>query len=294
MLPLLAMCALVSQAHTQTVSSYIHPPTGAQCAAADQTLRTGDIAQVDSQLAAFGTASGCVDGTQAIAVAMQRRRAAAMTRDMYTVFTPTAGDTALLRVALDLASDVGAGLAARVMSLRLLLAYVGSNALLGYGDVSGVLEGDFCIPGPPVEGSLYSRSNLSADTPQQVRQRAVALERDPAQPAHVRSAANCVMNAWRTARGLPTQLLLSNPQPALTLEYICGKRFRIKNTLAYQVVTQYEVAGVTERKLLYLTSKKPGQTYGETQLDLDTSGELRLLLDGDVILTAANGGTTCP
>jgi hypothetical protein len=284
-------------AHSQTPSG-LPTPTPARCAQADEALRSGSLTQTDSQLRALGTASRCPDGGSSIAAAMERRRSVAtsaprgMTADMH-FFTPPAGDTALLRVALNIAGDGGAGLAARVMSLRLLLAYSGGEGLW-YEDLTGTGEGESCIPGGPRETTRYSTSNLPPDSLERIRQRAAPLEQDPTQHPHVRSAAHCVMNAWRMATGLPVLLLLPDPRPALTLEYVCGKRFSIRNALPYTVAVQFEVEGIAGRKRLNLMRKDTGQSYGATELEVDSSGELRLVLDGDVILAKANGGATCP
>jgi hypothetical protein len=180
-----------------------------------------------------------------------------------------------------------------VLSLRLLLAYAGGGAPF-YEDLTRTVDGESCIDGGAFEGRTYRRSNLPSDSLDRIQQRAAPLERDPAQPAHVRSAAHCVMNEWRVAKGLPTQLLLPNPQSALTLEYVCGRRFKIKNTLPYTVDVQYEEEGNPGRKRITLAQKAAEQAYGETDIDARTTRTLRVLLDGDVILTKANGGTTCP
>jgi hypothetical protein len=294
LLAALAAFAPTSPVDAQTISRPVPPVSPAECAEADQTLRTGDLAQTDSQRAALTVIGGCVNGADAMAVAMQRRRNETLSADMYSVFSPVAADTALLRTALELAADASAGLPARVLSLRLTLAYLGVNWFVGYNDITSAVEGTFCMTGPAGPGIPTLRSNLPADAPERIRQQAMLLERDVAQPAAVRSAANCVMNAWRSSKGLSPQLLVPDVRSALSLEYVCGNQFRIKSTVPHEVVAEYEVQGTAGRKTLHLARRKSGQSFGETVLDLDTSGELRLLFDGDVIHTKANGGTTCP
>lgn len=269
----------------------------AQCAQADDVLRNGSLAQTDSQLRALGTVIRCADPGSTVAAAMDRRRsvtsvpARGMGYDMH-FFTPSVGDTAALRVALSIAGDAAAGLGARVMSLRLLLIYAGGGDLW-YEDLTSTVEGQSCVPGGPREGALYDRSNLPSDSLERIRQRAAPLERDAAGPSPVRSAAHCVMNAWRAAKGLPVLLLLPDPRPAITVDHVCGNRFRIRNILPYTVVVQVEVEGASGRRRVALMRRNAGQSYGETELDVSTAGELRIFVDGDPILTKANGGTTC-
>jgi hypothetical protein len=95
------------------------------------------------------------------------------------------------------------------------------------------------------------------------------------------------------ARGFPTQVLGPDPRSAITLDYVCGKQFRIRNALPKSVNIQYEVVGDSVRKRLTLPANRSQENNGELLLDVSTSGELRLLLDGDVFLTRANGGTAC-
>ena len=290
---ILAIGVLTSSAEGQTVARAVAPHTSGRCSWADGILRTGNLALADSQTIAYETALICPDGARAIAAAMERRRSSSLAQAA-EVFTPAIADTAMLRVALDLASDPTAGLAARTLSYAMLLTYLGTNATASYANLTGTAAGDVCLPGAFSEGALFHVSNLQPDTPARISQRVAPVEGDTAQPAEVRSAAQCVMNAWRASKGLPIQSLIPNPRPALALDYVCGRRFRIRNSPSHEVAVQYEVAGVSGRKPLYLAGKLPGQAHGETQLDLDTSGELRLLFDGDVILTRANAGTTCP
>jgi hypothetical protein len=250
-------------------------------------------ANVDSQLVAYRTARGCVQGRQGIAAALDRRRTAPFSGYLAHFYMPGVLDSAVLRTTLSIAADPGASVGARALSVGLLTTYLNTNALLRYGPLTGTRSGGACFPGRDLHGARNLYSTLPPDTPQQVRAGIAPLEHDTTQPPEARSAANCLMNEGRASKDIPVQALTTNPRTALTIEYMCGTRFRIKSTLPHQVAIQYEVGAASGRKLLYVAGKLAGQQYGETLLDLDTPGELRILFDGEVVLTKANGGTAC-
>lgn len=292
----LGMLVLVSQALDAQAPMNLPTPDPTRCSAADQTLRTGSLAQSDSQEMARAIVSRCPNPGPTLAAAMERRRGLATPPPLkggpdQLYFTPTTGDTALLRVALSIVNDAGAGLAAHVLSHRVLLSYVGGGTPL-YEEITATAEGDACISG----GSMYYRrsSNLPSDSLERIRQGVAPLEYDATQHAHVRTAAHCVMNAWRSAVGLPIQMRMPNPRPALSVDYVCGNRFRVKNTLPHTVTVQYEATGSTSRSKLYVPPKPVGASHGDVVIKAPSAGQFRVVFDGDVILTKANGGTTCP
>lgn len=290
----LAVAARAAETHAQPLRQQVPFPDSATCARADHVLRTGDLALPDSQLAAYRTARGCLQGGQSIAVALDRRRNAPHSMHLSYFYMPEVLDSAMLRTTLNIAADPSASVAARAMSQGMLMTFLGGIGRLSYGALIQTRPGKFCDPGGSSHASTDIWSTLPPDTPQQIKHVVSQLERDTTQPPEVRSAANCVMNEWRIRNDLPIQALVADVRAALSAEHVCGKLFRIKSTLPALVTVQFEAGGSSARKLLGLVPKATGQPYGETLLDVDTAGELRVYFDGDLILTKPNSGATCP
>lgn len=266
----------------QTLSTAASPPSAQQCLAAIDTLRVGDLANAAAQASALSVIGGCgLNGAQAHAEALLRRRNSPVSADMHVAFTSLRGDSALLRTALAIATDGSASTAARALSLRLVLGYTDSTTL-GYSELTATGSGQSCITGNKRD---VAPGTLPANAADLIRQQARALESNPTQPLQVRSAANCVMNAWRMKNQLPVQDLSDFNPASVTFVYICGNQFRIGG-LSHPLTLQYEIGGSGSRKSLLASAP-------ETIIDVGVDGSVTLFFDDEVIATAANGHAEC-
>jgi hypothetical protein len=266
-------------------------PSAEDCAEATQTLTSGSLAQVDSQAKARNIIGGCgAAGAQAYATGMSRRRTAPLSPELTRYFLAPGVDTAIMRSALALATDPGASTPVRGLSLRTLLSYVGGWIMISYEELTSASEGDACstIGGMrEMAGTPLSATQIDA-----VKAAVAPLERSASEPAEVRSAASCVMNAWRRIRGLPGQPIATISPSTLQITYLCGNRFRIRNTAVYPVDVQWRL-GEGTLELLHVMPADPTTGYGDTILDAGGAGTVQLLFDSDVIGSATNSGVVC-
>jgi hypothetical protein len=264
-------------------------PSAQACAQAVQTLTAGSLAQVDSQSNARDIIGGCGSaGVQAYVLGMSRRRTAPLSAALTRYFLAPFTDTAITRTALELAPDVGAGIPVRALSLRTLHSAF-SGSYLSYEQITSMPEGDACIftSSSEVVGAPLSPTEQDA-----VRAAVAPIERSTSEPAEVRSAASCVMNSWRRARGLPSQPIATVSPSTLQITYLCGNQFRIRSTAAHVFYVQWRL-GQGSLQLLHVDRADPAIGYADTIIDAGAVGPVQLLLDGDVIGSASNNGVVC-
>jgi hypothetical protein len=81
----------------------------------------------------------------------------------------------------------------------------------------------------------------------------------------------------------------------ITLAYVCGKRFRVRNYNATDVVLSYDVTGSFEAGVeVRVPPPSGGLSYGERQFITSAPGQVQLRYLRSLIQTAGNRGTTCP
>lgn len=132
--------------------------------------------------------------------------------------------------------------------------------------------------------STGSPTDLPSDFMSQISQTMQAVENDLGASTRVRALAHC----WNASFAQ-----LAPPNTAnIQLSYVCNHRFRVQNANPMPVALTADVVGPTalSPKETYAFTAQPG-----VDLFFDTSlkGTVRLLLNGAVIKTAANGGTAC-
>jgi len=76
---------------------------------------------------------------------------------------------------------------------------------------------------------------------------------------------------------------------SITLTYICGNSFRVRNTNATVVTVTWDVYKTSETGSLTLLPKPASGPYSETYFTTVNKGTVRLFLDGTLIQTKANG-----
>jgi len=83
-----------------------------------------------------------------------------------------------------------------------------------------------------------------------------------------------------------SQVALPN---SITLTYICGNSFRVRNTNPTVLTVTWDVYKTTEQGTLTLAAKPAAAPYSETYFTTVNKGTVRLFLDGVLIQTKANG-----
>jgi hypothetical protein len=289
---LAAAAALPRLLTAQYVSVGAPPATNSQCASAPQTLSTGSLAQADSQSRAARVVLDCpVERAVALSNAFSRRAGEPYSVEMASIFQTASLTGEPLPKALEVASDPSASSAARVLSLGVVLRYLTPGATPSFAELQEATPGSACVLLVGTENPPAARS-LPADYKDRIKETASTLERSGATPVPIRSAANCVMNRWRTELGLPVQVIAVSPSQ-LSLTHECGNRFRVRNQQAAPAALQYEVAGDPERKDLQLPGKPEGASYSKALIWADSRATVRLLFDGAVVQTAAGTGSKC-
>jgi hypothetical protein len=76
---------------------------------------------------------------------------------------------------------------------------------------------------------------------------------------------------------------------SITLTYICGNAFRVRNTNPTVMTVTWDVYKTTEKGTLTLPAKPGTGPYSETYFTTVNKGTVRLFLDGVLIQTKANG-----
>lgn len=265
-------------------------PLPASCGDAAAIIQNGALAAVDSQRAAVAVVATCeADRPHAIAQAMSRRRTTVDTALISFVFNLRAADQEVVNTAADLASDRSASTLSRVASLKMLLQVTDSVTGVDFTTLHSTPIGKVCIPGTsltrPSRGSIASAMVATAMVVGKT------LENDESEDTAVRSAANCLMNSWRAARGFPVQLLEHRDLTSIQLTTICGTRFRLTNYNPSAVFIQYDQGAGSEEQVTELPPQVGGNP-GLLTFRTISSTPVRVLFDGEVVATAS-AGTPC-
>ena len=192
-------------------------------------------------------------------------------------------DASVFQAARAVAARSDASASMRAMALRVLLAQHDPGIL-----ISSLGGGSTCRT-RTAAGLLQSAGTpLPDDYPVQADQTAKSVAADPAASNDVRATAACLhrlLDAFVPRAVDPT---------ALTLTYVCGNRFVVRNSNAEWADVTYEVDGNDDHGDL---SVPPG---GERAFVAEVTGTTRLFYNpghdqprGQLVRTAPNGGTAC-
>jgi hypothetical protein len=197
-------------------------------------------------------------------------------------------DQTLATTALSIATDVSASELARSYALVMLAVQVTPAAIapeLSDGGPDGLSEScmldqfttSTSVRGIPISPVLLN-SVLTAST---------ALYRGTQNSARIRYLANCV---WHQTRRLVSPTVQVSD---IQLTYLCGNRFRIRNRNFVPVRVRWNVYNTTDQGEIVvrgagLVTPPYDQTFTTT-----TRGTTRLFVNGALIQTKANGGSTC-
>ncbi len=84
------------------------------------------------------------------------------------------------------------------------------------------------------------------------------------------------------------------PGNAVTLTYMCGNRFRIRNRSPLTLGLRWDVYGTSASGRAVYPSPPTGVAYADRFLTVPVRGTVRVFYGTQLLQTKANGGTTCP
>jgi len=79
----------------------------------------------------------------------------------------------------------------------------------------------------------------------------------------------------------------------VALDYVCGNKFRIRNTSYATVTATYSVASTAETGPATLPGRDDSVEFSETFITTINAGTFRLHYGGNIVLSAANGAVPC-
>ena len=201
---------------------------------------------------------------------------------------------AITRAAADIARDPSASELARLLSLMVFYSHF-REVQVSFEDLANQPRG--------TPGCIHSfrtdmirprdLAPLPPDAPEQARDAAMAVQRDPASSAALIGASYCVLEAWRQVRHLPSQHNWLFTPGGITAEYVCGTKFNVRNSYPVPVAPQMEI-GTSTRYNLLLPGAPDADQPSVTEVDIRKPGALTLFLDGEFLSVTENRGTPCP
>lgn len=257
------------------------PPTSGDCTSYASAVSSGsrDWGQW-GRIAACGTVGG-----NALAAALQA--AVAETDTLYLgpflSVLYLIRDSAVTRVARNVALNSSASVQARTMALAAGLAQYDNSMIAGpgFGPMLAATESN-CPVSPFGIGHFYESTTVSQGSA--VLAAAVldsVYYSSAPTPAPLRSFARCL-------RIMLTDVApLRVPNSAITLEYVCGNRFKVQNSGREYATVGY---GTPNGALVNMTVP-PG---GAQRFTTSRVQNIQLSYFGVVIRTASNAGTICP
>jgi hypothetical protein len=206
-------------------------------------------------------------------------------------------DSAIFAAVRDVAASVTANESARVLSLMTLYHYLDrAHQPLYDGFASQVRGAVACSDGGGSDKVVSiiagDYSPLPANAPSEARGVAIAIQQQVGASPVLLSASYCLLEAWRQISSLPSNAHWVFNTANLTVDYLCGNRFRIRNQHPLPIALQWQVASLPRKTVLVPPGTAQGP--GERLFDVGLTGSLLIFLDGDLIFTQPNGGTTCP
>lgn len=202
-------------------------------------------------------------------------------------------DAAIARAAAEIARDPSASEVVRTLSLMALYSHLveRQTSLAAFSDQPRGAAG--CIY-PISTGNVkpVELTPLPPDAPEQARDAAWAVQRDPAASAALIGASYCVLEAWRKVRNLPSQSNWLFTPGAITAEYLCGTKFRVLNADPAPVTLQWHV-GSSALNPMFLAAAPAGAQHSSEVVTVPRPGPLTLYFDGELVSTTENRGTAC-
>jgi hypothetical protein len=83
--------------------------------------------------------------------------------------------------------------------------------------------------------------------------------------------------------------------PKPQLDYVCGRKFRLRNSSDLNVIVEYSLSGTSETGQVTVAGRQPGATHQDTFFSTDNYASVTAYaLSGEIIGSAANARIPCP
>lgn len=205
-------------------------------------------------------------------------------------------DSAAFAAARDIGASGASSEVAKVFSLLTLFHYLDREVPPSYDSFTSQARGAMsCALGPDSDQSksqiVGDYTPLPSNAASESRAVAVAIQQQTGASPALQSASYCVLESWRKASALPSNPHWSFTTASLSVDYVCGNRFILRNHHTLPIALQWQVGSLPRRTVLLPPSTAQGS--GERMLDAGMLGNLLVFLDGDLIFTRSNAGSPC-
>lgn len=282
-------------------SQWVSRPNDPACANALAAVATvSPTVPYDSLGKLYARLNGCrPEYGRGVGLAMRNLQSSTDTQLVVTAVSPAAIiDSAIFSAARDLAANPNASGLMRFFSLHVLYHYVDRNGFPSPDFFASQRRGaPGCTTGistdSPSPALFGDFTPLPVSAASDARAVAMGIQQNPSSTPDLLSASYCVLEAWRAKAARPSNPHWLFSTNDITVEYVCGNRYRLRNAHPVELHLQWEVAPLPIR-LVSLAPKPSQGAYSERLLDVGLNGELRIYLDGDLIFTRPNLATPCP
>ena len=262
----------------------VPPPSSAACAAFADTLASAGPASDGWQgLSACGGTGGSAIGSAVLTAAGTNDSLALL--NLWQV-SRDIRDAAIFNAAISTAQNSSASAEARVIAWLIALA----QHEPGYDRRPTVAWGTLVMSPPPSDCGLrpdgapvefVSAGALPANYLTTLASATEAAYKGTTAPQPVKTIARCVREL------ISDMAPVRVPNSALKLTYMCGNRFRVRNTGTEWIDVSWDVYNTADRGDL---SVGPG---ADEFFTTEVKGTTRLFYFGALVQTKANGGTVC-
>ncbi len=208
-------------------------------------------------------------------------------------------DSAVFRASRRIVAEPSASDLMRVSAMRVLLSHV-STIHVTSSSIEDLARHSVGARACGRESASYRSTAVvpitpvSPSAPQEALDAARAILADAAAPAAVRSAAYCVVEAWREVAKLPSNAYWAFDPHHLSVENVCATRYRFRNMHPVPIALQYGTpswpAGAKGR--ITLPAPPAGASFSEVTITVGP-GTLTVYLDGAPIKTVADTARPC-
>jgi hypothetical protein len=102
------------------------------------------------------------------------------------------------------------------------------------------------------------------------------------------------MNVWRSTHGFPQQPIVVFFKLPLKLEYVCGTRFRLKNSGDFLIKVRAGPAGTNPVPQWWVPARRTSEAFGKIEFDAPPRGAtIQVWFDDQLIASAKGTGAGC-
>lgn len=288
--PLIA-CFVLGATH-QAVAQFVPfppEPTAAQCTQYGNIIASAS-AGADSNVSVWNGVVYCPSGGQYIATAMNKRRTSSDTTIWSRLIASSIAlsDARIARAASTVAGATASSATARGAALIMLVqqwrpgTYVPPGFAFGSGPVNAGCSFGSAGSTRTVSGQA-NPTTLGA----QIQSVAASILGSASSPSSLKRIAACAFN---TANYLEPPAVSASK---ILLSYVCGNTFVIRNRNYSDVDVRYIEPSGKDTTAVTLYAASPLAPNEDLPIILREKGSARLSLNGTIIRTTANTGTTC-